>query len=169
MSVKSKDTGMTGLSSKRELSKILQNIETRQILIDRKNNLGPKSVSSNPNRSYQPSFSHSNAGRSPVKIIKMVGPESEVPDTEKKVHYKLRASLESDKQSYNPMDSGFLLKKSNTADLNKTMPNLKEALENEIKVKDNNLMKTGTSVYSDTDDVAASLQANVDLGEHDIF
>lgn len=153
MSTNSKELEGSEKSSKRELSKILRNVENRNILINKKGNSGQISVASNPNRSYQASNSNKSAGRSPVKIMKMVVPESVVADTEKKKHYKLRASVESDQKSLNPMDSGFLLKKHNSVDLNKTMPNLKDALENELRQKDNNLMKTGTSINSDADEV----------------
>lgn len=88
--------------------------------------------------------------------MKLVVPESVAPDTEKKKHYKLRASIESDQQSLNPMDSGFLLKKHDNNDFNRTMPNLKDALEKELKQKDNKLMKTGTSINSDLDEVQYS-------------
>ena len=154
-STKSKDIEMSDKSSKKELSRILRNVENRNILINKKGQHQPQlSFSTNPSRSQQGAGANRSAGRSPVKIMKLIGPESTVPDSEKKVHYKLRASIESDYQSLNPMDSGLLLKKHDGVDFNKTMPNLKDALENELKQKDNKLTKTGTSICSDSDEVA---------------
>lgn len=155
-SKKSGDNPSSKDSNKKELFKMLQNVENRNILINRNGQTMIRKASVvNSISSRNNSLSNKSGGRSPVKIMKLVGPESTVPDTEKK-HYKLRNSIDRDSQIDPLKDSGLNLRKSEGVDLNRTMPNLKEALENEARKIDDRLMRTTTSMNSDHDDVYSS-------------
>lgn len=150
---KSSDTGSSNGSNKKELFKMLQNVENRNILINKKGPSHQRKVSlTNSNTSYNHSASKNSAGRSPVKIMKLVGPESTVRDTEKK-HFKLMNSVDDDSSSIQKMDSGLLKKKPESVDMNRTMPNLKEALEKEAFKNEAKLVRTNTSMQSEDDDV----------------
>ena len=141
-------------SNKRELFKILQNVENRNILISKNSQAGPSKINvknNEPNR--QNSISKKSGGRSPIKIMKLVGPESTVPETEKRRHFKLRNSMDEDDASSKGMESITMTKSHLPIDMNKTMPNLKDVLESEINRGDLRHLKTAASVYSDKDEV----------------
>ena len=147
---KSSETGGSRGSNKKELFKMLQNVENRDALTGKKGHQHQRKISStSSNTSYNNSASKHGAGRSPVKIMKLVVPESTVRDTEKK-HYKLMNSVDNDSYS---MQSGLMARKLDGLDMNQTMPNLKDALEREAHKNEHKLIRTNTSMQIDDDEV----------------
>lgn len=160
----------TSEKGKKELFKILQSVENRNILINKKtlNSNGNKSGRSGQN-SLNNSTSNRSGTRSPIKIMKLVGPESSVEDSEKRRKYKPPIR---DGQISDLMGENFNITRTEiNVDFTKTMPAFPEKDDFEPKKsagKKIKHMKTSISVNSDSEEVGLSSSANPHLGQHDI-
>jgi len=137
------------------LFKILQNVENRNILINK------KTLNSNGNRSGRTaqhslnnSTSNRSGARSPVKIMKLVGPESSVEDSEKRRKYK--PPLIDGEVSDLLRDNFNITRTEINVEFTKTMPVFPDKDEVDLRqpmIKKIKHTKTSMSVNSDSEEV----------------